>query len=130
MPPRIRRRPVASALLALLSLAPAVPALAADATGALGPIVALQVNADTSDAYLQFHGRMIVGDSIGGYEEYRWGGTACGSKVLSDQQVARLQDGMNNPRVLVEPLWQAGQGSSQCVVGFSLVLRSETGALP
>jgi hypothetical protein len=106
------------------------PALAVDNVGALAPLVALNVNTVDSDTFLQFHGRMIVGDSIGGYAEYRWGGTACGSKTLEEYEVARLQDAMNNPRILVQPLWQAGQGSSQCLVGFWFVLRSETGALP
>jgi hypothetical protein len=73
---------------------------------------------------------MVAGDSIGGYTEYRWGGTSCGSRTLSELQVAELQAAMNNPRILVEPLWQDGQGVTLCLVGYSFVLRSETGALP
>lgn len=129
----IRARLIAALLPALCALTlvlPASPALAADALGALGPIVVVERNSQSADAYLQWHGRMVVGDSIGGYLEYRWGGVACGSRVLTESQTGELIAAMNNPRILVLPRWQSGQGGSQCLVGYSFVLRSETGALP
>lgn len=125
-----RIRPLARALpiLLTLSLAPTGPAQADD-VGALGPIVLVARNSTSADTYLQFHGRMVVGDSIGGYTEYRWGGTSCGSRTLTELQVGELLAAMNNPRILVLPLSQDGQGQALCLVGYSFVLRSETGAL-
>jgi len=129
---RIRTaRRLATWLAVTLALAFSVAGTAAaDNTGALGPLVVVSRNSASADTYLQFHGRAVVGDSIGGYVEYRWGGASCGSRTLTEFQVGELIAGMNNPRLLVEPLWQAGQGNAQCLVGYSFVLRSETGALP
>jgi hypothetical protein len=50
------------------------------------------------------HGRLFVGDSFTGFEEYRWGGTSCGSKTVSAPQLAELQAGMNNPRIMIDPV--------------------------
>jgi hypothetical protein len=126
-----RIRLLVPTLPVLLAVSLALPRPAhADDLGALGPIVVVARNSTSADTYLQFHGRMVVGDSIGGYAEYRWGGTSCGSRTLSELQVAELLAAMNNPRILVQPLWQDGQGSAICLVGYSFVLRSETGALP
>jgi hypothetical protein len=108
--------------LALVALLAAVPtaALAADAVGAAGYVTELQVNQTSSDAYLQYHGRAFIGDKKDGTAEYRWGGTSCGSKVLTDGQVGYLMQAMNTG-LRVEPLYQAGQGSAVCLVGFSII---------
>jgi len=123
---RIRRLGLGLALALLLL---PLSAQAADEVGALGPIVLFGHSDASADKFLQYHGRLVVGDSVGGYQEYRWGGASCGSKTLTDAHLAELMAGMNNPRILIQPLWKAGQGSAQCLVGYDLVLRSETGAL-
>jgi len=130
MYPWIHRFALALSTFVLLPLAFTGSARAADNVGALGPLVVVARNSDSADLYLLYNGRIIVGDAIGGYAEYRWGGTSCGTKTLTEAQTSDLLAAMNNPRVLIEPLWQAGQGLSQCLVGYSFVLRSETGALP
>jgi len=130
MPPWNHRLALTLALFAALPLALASPVEATESVGALGPIVVVARNSTSADLYLQFHGRMVVGDSIGGYAEYRWGGTSCGTRTLTEFQVGELLAAMNNPRMLIQPIWQDGQGSTQCLVGYSFVLRSETGALP
>ena len=106
-----------------------LPAALADTTQAIGPIVGLRVNHDTADSHALYHGRIFVGDSIGGYAEYRWGGSSCPGLLLPDEHVALLQRGFNNPRIMIEPYTKQGQGSV-CLVGFTLVLRSDLGALP
>jgi len=101
----------------------------ADTVQATGPIVALSVNHSTADLHASYHGRILVGDIVGGYGEYRWGGSSCPGLTLPNEEVDKLQRGMNNPRILIVPITKLGQGSF-CLVGFTLVLRSELSALP
>ena len=105
--------------LALLSVLVAVPstALAADDVGTVGRISDLQVNMPSSDSYLAYHGRMFIknGNNV---EEYRWGGTACGSRILTENAVMMLQRALDSG-LRVQPRWQPGQGTSRCVVGFA-----------
>ncbi|QSX39316.1 hypothetical protein [Shewanella cyperi] len=85
------------------------------------PLVFLEINTSSADTYLQYHGKALTKISSGVYEEYRWGGASCGSRVLNDQQLAALQGALDNPNVKVAFRYQDGQGISKCVVGFSLV---------
>jgi hypothetical protein len=123
-------RRLCAILLTILAL-PIIPtnATAADTIQAIGPIVAIRENHSTADSHASYHGRIFVGDSIGGYAEYRWGGSSCPGLVLPPELVAQLQRGFNNPRIMIEPYTKQGQGSA-CLVGFTLVLRSDLGALP
>jgi hypothetical protein len=93
----------------------------ADTAGVVGSIASLQVNTTSADAYLQYHGRIIVKNVDKNLDEYRWGGTSCGSKVLTEAQVAELHAALDNKKMLIAPLYQAGQGQALCVVGFTLV---------
>jgi hypothetical protein len=77
-----------------------------------------------------FRGSITTGDSNLGYAQYRWGGSSCPARDLPYELVDDLQRGMNNPRVLIEPYTQPGQGGALCLVGFTFVLRSDLGALP
>ncbi len=122
------KRILALAALAILPLG-AAPATADDVQPT-GPIAVLRVNETTSDDYASFHGILIVGDSVGGYFSYKWGGSHCAGFDLGAPQVEILQRGMNNPRILIEPRTKPGAGGNQCLTAFSLVLRSDTGALP
>jgi hypothetical protein len=105
----------------LASLAVSSPALADDAEGLGGTIVELEVNTTSADTYLQYHGRLVVagGKNLTTKTEYKWGGTACGTRVLSDAMVALLQRALETATPIV-PRYQIGQGSSQCLVGFKL----------
>ena len=93
-------------------------------TQAIGPIVALRIHNPNADQFASFQGLIVVGDAISGYANYRWGGSSCPGLVLTNDQVEKLQHGMNNPRILIEPYTKPGQGQL-CLVGFTLVLRSD-----
>ena len=85
------------------------------------PLVFLEINTLIADTYLQYHGKALTMVSSGIYEEFRWGGASCGSRTLSEQQVAALQGALDNPKVKVAFRYQYGQGeATKCVVGFSL----------
>jgi hypothetical protein len=108
----------ATALLSALALAATV---SADDLGGLGTIAGLQVNNSSADTYLQFHGRVYVKNGNGGLDEYRWGGTSCGSRILTDAEVEALHRGLDNKSMRIEPVTQPGQGQTVCLVGFTLV---------
>ncbi len=122
------KRILALAGLATLLLG-AAPAYADDVQP-IGLIAVLRVNELSSDDYGSFHGILIVGDSVGGYFSYKWGGSHCPGKNLEPHELEILQRGMNNPRILIEPRTKTGAGGNKCLTAFSLVLRSDTGALP
>lgn len=105
--------------LALVCALVAVPstALAADQIGPTGRIAALQVSQQSSDTYLQYHGRVFIGKK-NDLEEYRWGGLACGTRVLTEHAVLLLQNALANG-LEVEPRYENGQGPSLCLVGFT-----------
>jgi hypothetical protein len=108
--------------LPALALALALPAtaLAADKTGSEGRAKTIEVNAQSSDSYIQFHGRLFV-TSGKTTTEYRWGGTACGSRTMTADMVALLVDIVRDrDEIRITPAYQDGQGSSKCLVGFSL----------
>jgi hypothetical protein len=108
-------------LLPALALALAIPitAYAADEGGPEGRAKTIEVNAPSSDAYLQFHGRLFV-SSGKTTNEYRWGGTSCGSRTMSPEMVELLVDAVRAEDVRIVPRFQDGQGSTKCLVGFSL----------
>ena len=116
------------AVVALVTLL-AAPA-SADVVGPIGPIAALRIQTPNSDDIGTFRGYVLVGDSIGGYLRYNWGGSFCPGATLTDEEIEVLQRGMNNPRMLIEPSYKIGQGGNFCLVAFSLVLRSDQAALP
>lgn len=116
---RLTKQAVIFALAAALT----APSLAfADTSGAKGTIASLEVNTTSSDRYLQHHGRIIVvsgGKNTTASAEYRWGGVACGSRTLSEQQVALLQRALESGTPIT-PLYQDGQGATLCLVGVTL----------
>jgi hypothetical protein len=105
--------------LALLGVLVAIPstALAADQVGPADQIADLQVNQPTSDTYLQYHGRIFIGKG-NKVDEYRWGGLACGSRVLTDHAVMLLHNALASG-LNIEPRYENGQGQSLCLVGFT-----------
>lgn len=105
------------ALFALITFAPAVAL--ADDVGPAGHITELHVNQTSADGYLAFHGRVFIADKKS-ENEYRWGGTSCGQRVLSEHQVALLSRALESG-LRVQPRTKIGQGSVVCLVGFSLM---------
>jgi hypothetical protein len=97
----------------------AFPAIArAEDEGPKGTVTSLEANTTSADLYLQQHGRVVIltGKSSA---EYRWGGTSCGSRTLSDAMVAMLQRSLESGTPVI-PRWQDGQGSAKCIVGITL----------
>jgi hypothetical protein len=93
----------------------------ADEVGLVGSIVSLQTYTPSADIFLINHGRMVVKNTNGTLDEYRWGGNACGSRLLTDAHVAALQRALNHKNMTIKPTFQIGQANSQCLVGFNLV---------
>jgi hypothetical protein len=111
---------VALAPLFALSIAAAPStAFAADEVGKPGIASKVEILTPSADGYLQFHGRLIISVTSSLTEEYRWGGTSCGSKTLSAENVhelgAAVREGLQ-----VSPRYQSGQGSTRCLVGFAI----------
>ncbi len=112
------------ALLAAAVLACSTTPALADDIGAVVTPIGLQVNTVPGDTYLIYHGRLFAKAADGTVEEYRWGGSACGSRVLTEPQVAALQAALNNNKMRIQILHQIGQGDSKCIVGFTVVPKS------
>jgi hypothetical protein len=101
----------------------AVPSVAfADEVGARGTVSSLEVNTAAGDTYLQYHGRIMVltgNKNTTSTAEYRWGGTSCGSRTLTENQVAMLQRALESGTPIM-PRFQNGQGSTKCLVGIAI----------
>lgn len=116
MKDKLTRRGLALAFV-VTSVVAASPAFA-DSTGPKGTVTALEINHSSSDSYLQHHGRVFVASGTRS-SEYRWGGTACGSRTLTENLVTMLQRALESGTPIV-PRYQAGQGQALCLVGFTL----------
>lgn len=112
------------ALLATALLACSTSPAIADEIGEVGTPVGLSVNTLSADTYLQYHGRFFLKAADGTLVEYRWGGTSCGTRVLTDAQVAALQAALGNNKMRIQVLHQIGQGDAKCVVGFTVAPKS------
>lgn len=107
--------------LALLTLTATSAAFAQDAEGKPGVATMVQVNTQHATTYIQYRGRVQLTSGNGSQatvQEYRWGGTSCGSKLLTDAQLALLQQAHIHG-LTVAPLWKPGQGTTRCLVGFA-----------
>jgi hypothetical protein len=102
----------------------------ADDVGAIGQVVAVDVNDDSADLYLTHHGQVFVRLPDNTLDEYRWGGNACGTRTLSEGQVAMLQRALDNRRARIVPRSQDGQGIIKCLVGFNIVDKKSVSLLP
>lgn len=123
----MRSRRIAFSLPALaLALAIPLTAYAADEKGAEGRAKTIEVNSPSSDAYIQFHGRLFV-SSGKSTTEYRWGGTSCGSRTMTPEMVELLVGAVRNESVRIVPTFQDGQGSTKCLVGFSIKRKDGNG---
>ena len=99
-------------------------AATADDVGPTGTPVGLQINTASADTYLEYRGRLFVQAADGTLVEYRWGGISCGTRLLTDAEVAALQAALNNKKMRLQALTQNGMGSAVCLVGFTVVPKS------
>jgi hypothetical protein len=117
---RTRRFAFTIPALALALALPASVLASGDQTGPEGRAKTIQVNAPSADTYLQFHGRLFI-TSGKNSAEYRWGGTACGTRTMTPEMVALLVDVVRDrDEIRITPTYQNGQGTSKCLVGFTL----------
>jgi hypothetical protein len=119
----MRTRRSLAAFASLFLIAAAVPAIVyADDTGTAGYVDKVDINTPSADAYLQFHGRVIVASGKGGANkvEYRWGGTSCGTRTMPEELVQILVQSSRDSNIVVTPRFQLGQGDAKCLVGFSM----------
>lgn len=93
----------------------------ADDVGEVGSPMGLEVFTEHADSYLAAHGRLYVKNTLGTLDEYRWGGAACGTRVLTPDQLALLQSALNTKKMMIRPVSKPGQGNNLCLVGFTLV---------
>jgi hypothetical protein len=117
----MHRRLASHLLVALFAIAltstPA-PALAADEVGKTGAATSIELLTPSADTYLQYHGRLVV--MVGTtQEEYRWGGTSCGSRTISDDTLRSLVVAVREAGTIT-PRFQLGQGTARCLVGFTV----------
>lgn len=106
-----------TAVLAFAMLAP-ISVAHADSLGAAGRIIELEVNNSNADTYLQYHGRLVI-TAVDRESEYRWGGTSCSNRTLTESQVTMLQRAIESG-MAITPRYLPGQGANKCVVGFIL----------
>jgi hypothetical protein len=102
----------------------------ADDAGLRGSIVSLELNTNSADTYLQYHGRMVVKNSDGVLDEYRWGGASCGARTLTESQFLALQAAANKKSMFIDPRYQLGQADIKCVVGFNLIEKKNLKLFP
>lgn len=113
---RIATNTFASMLAVCLLITPALAS--ADENATQGIAWDLEVLTTSADTYLQYHGRLVV--MVGtASEEYRWGGTSCGSRTMSADNVRLLTEAVGRGH-LITPRFQIGQGSAKCLVGFAI----------
>jgi hypothetical protein len=108
-------------MAATLTLSAGAVQAGGDIPGTVGQIAALQDHTGSADGFLAFHGRMFVVDADKNLEEYRWGGTSCGTRLLSDAEFEALHRALDNKKMMIEPTYQLGQADLKCLVGFNLV---------
>lgn len=109
-------RPI-TVVLAFALLTP-ISVVHADSLGAAGRVIELEVNNSNADAYLQYHGRVVI-TAVDRDAEYRWGGSSCSNRTLTESQVTMLQRAIESG-MAITPRYQAGQGTNKCLVGFVL----------
>lgn len=100
----------------------ATPAAAVDSAGVLGVLAQVTVLADSSDTYGMYHGQIqVVETSTATIRTYRWGGSLCPNRDLPPDMVQLLVDSMHNrPVTTIVPAYKLGNGSTRCLVGFTL----------
>lgn len=82
-----------------------------------GEVVEILSVAEGSDDYGRFRGELIL-RTAGMDSVFTWGGTTCPGRVLSEGQVALLQNAALAPYMRVRLRTKIGQGGASCIVGM------------
>jgi hypothetical protein len=83
-------------------------------------MVSLRVLERTHDEYAKLHGELVVYPvSKNKTRTYKWGGSSCPGRTLSDTNVLLLSEGLAN-KMKVQIETKMGAGGSKCIVGFRL----------
>lgn len=111
-------------LAALLTTA-ALPSMTfADSTGSPGYVTSLTVHESSSDLYGTYRGSLTVreGQEPGSSQsEYRWGGTLCSGKNVSESSIQLLMIALRGRSdTQIVPRYKMGQGGIRCLVSFTL----------
>lgn len=113
-------RPRLSLIAALA--ASLIPATAlADSNGSTGNVDGLTVYERSSDNYAMANGVLTVKEKNGGKRDYKWGGSLCPGRELSDASVALLFESLRDrKKVKLTPTFKLGNGNVRCLTGFKL----------
>ena len=119
---------VSFCVLAALSIGEAARA---DSDGAEGKLVAVEVLTADSDDYALRHGRIVVQETAGKEDRtYLLGGASlCPNQEVSDAQIDMLVRAAGNPKLVIKPFYQLGNGNSRCLVGFALGAKKQVAAI-
>ncbi|MGQ0697865.1 MAG: hypothetical protein ACT4PZ_06425 [Panacagrimonas sp.] len=99
----------------------AVPAAhAADTQGTTGQLISLKINETSSDSYAVQRGSLVIHENGLVPREYRFGGTICSGRNLSEQNQNNLASVDSSPTIVVTPFYKSGQGNVRCLVGYRL----------
>jgi hypothetical protein len=103
----------------ILAASAVLPGVAhADSIGAVGQIVGIEINEDSSDEYGIYRGRIFLKETPTTVQVYRWGGVACNGYVLMESQIALLSATMSSKTARLIPYWKIGAGGARCLVSF------------
>lgn len=84
-----------------------------------GAIISLYVSDQGSDNFAKFRGMLML-DFVGtGVTEYKWGGSTCPGRQLSEASVQLLALAQANG-LRITPETKPGQGGALCMTGFTI----------
>lgn len=95
----------------------------ADYVGIAGKVISVTINGSKSDDYKSYHGSVKIKPPGKRKRpvEYKWGGTLCPGKNLTDHEVGLLVQAFHNRKTThVLPRMKSGQAHTKCLVGFEL----------
>jgi diacylglycerol kinase family enzyme len=84
-----------------------------------------------SDDYALRHGRIVVQETAGKEDRtYLLGGASlCPNQEVTDAQIDMLVRAAGNPKLVIKPFYQLGNGNSRCLVGFALGAKKQVAAI-
>lgn len=105
----------------VLAVAMTVPSVAyADTDGTAGTVASVTVNESGSDDYSTVRGELVINEGQAN-RTYKWGGTVCSGRNVSETNVALLFEALRaRDSVQLVPSYKSGIGGARCLVGFKL----------
>jgi len=96
----------------------------ADSTGNSGVVIALTVHESTSDDYGTHRGRVMIREGAepgSAQTEYRWGGTLCQGRNLTEANISLLMDAFRSRSdAQLIPRYKNGQAGIRCLTSFTI----------